>query len=332
MNEQKVATGNSQATDTEIPSNNRWPDIKIALITPCHNEEAAIGKVVEDFKNFLPEADIYVYNNNSTDDTVGVATSAGAIVREELFPGKGNVVRRMFSDVEADIYVLVDGDDTYHAESSPMLINHLLENNLDMVNGARQSEIEEAYRFGHRFGNWMLTSLVSSIFGNQFKDMLSGYRIFSRRFVKSFPALSSGFEIETELTIHALELKMPVDEITTPYKERPEGSESKLRTIHDGIRILKTIALLVKEERPFHFFSLLALILAITSIIIGWPVITEYLNTGLVPRFPTAILASAIMILSFLSFTCGLILDTVTLGRREIKRMNYLRIPTINQP
>ena len=306
---------------------NRWPGEKVAVLVPCHNEEATIGAVVRDFRAYLPEAIVYVYNNNSTDKTVEVALEVGAVVREESFPGKGNVVRRMFSDIEADIYVLVDGDDTYHAASSPKLIQHLIDKNLDMVNGARITEIAEAYRFGHQFGNWLLTTLVATIFGNQFRDMLSGYRIFSKRFTKSFPALSTGFEIETELTVHALELRMPVDEIDTPYKERPEGSVSKLSTYKDGFRILKTIALLVKEERPFQFFSGIALALLFTSLIAGWPVISEYIDTGLVPRLPTAILASGLMILSFASFVCGLILDTVTLGRREMKRMSYLRIP-----
>jgi glycosyltransferase involved in cell wall biosynthesis len=304
-----------------------FSDFDIAVIVPCHNEEGAIESVVSDFKKYMPSAKIYVYNNNSTDNTVGVAKKAGAVVREEMLPGKGNVVRRMFSDVEADIYIMVDGDDTYDASVSPDLVNHLIQHDLDMVNGARVTEITEAYRFGHKFGNWLLTTLVSRIFGKRFEDMLSGYRVFSRRFVKSFPALSSGFEIETELTIHALELKMPVGEVETQYKDRAEGTESKLRTYSDGIRILKTIALLVKEERPFQFFSLISVVLVVFSLVVGWPVISEYIETGLVPKFPSAILASGLMILSFLTFACGLILDTVTLGRKEIKRMCYLRIP-----
>ncbi len=325
----------SNVTDQEIENSppektNRWPGKTIAVLVPCHNEEAAIEAVINDFKASLPEASIYVYNNNSQDRTVEIAEKAGAIVRDETFPGKGNVVRRMFSDIEADIYVLVDGDDTYHAASAPRLIQHLLDNNLDMVNGARKTEIEEAYRFGHQFGNWLLTSLVAVMFGNQFKDMLSGYRVFSKRFTKSFPALSAGFEIETELTVHALELRMPVDEIDTPYKDRPEGSVSKLNTYKDGFRILKAIALLVKEERPFQFFSGVAILFAIAGLVAGGPVISEYMDTGLVPRLPTAILASGLIILSFASFACGLIVDTVTLGRKEMKRMAYLRIPGPN--
>ena len=306
------------------------PDLgqfRIAVIVPCYNEEAAIAQVVRDFKQAVPTAVVYVYDNNSADRTKEVAAAAGAVVRNEPLQGKGNVVRRMFSDVEADVYVLVDGDDTYDAASAPRLVRHLLENSLDMVNGARKTEIELAYRPGHRFGNVMLTRLVSAFFGSRINDLLSGYRIFSRRFVKSFPALSSGFEIETEFTVHALELNMPIGELETPYKDRPEGSESKLRTFSDGFRILKTIGILVKEERPLQFFSCLFALLALLSVVLGWPVVTEFVDTGLVPRFPTAILATGIMLLAFLSLACGLILDTVTHGRREQKRMFYLGIP-----
>jgi len=229
--------------------------LRQAVLIPCYNEEATIATVVRDFKKALPCSIVYVYDNNSTDRTVETARKAGAVVRRESLQGKGNVVRRMFADVEADVYVLVDGDDTYNAASAPLLIQEMVDGCYDMVNAARRTERERAYPRGHKFGNAMLTGLVSFIFGNRFKDILSGYRIFSRRFVKSFPALSTGFEIETELTVHALELRMPVTETPTPYKERPEGSFSKLSTFRDGFRILKTITILVKEEKPLHFFA-----------------------------------------------------------------------------
>jgi glycosyltransferase involved in cell wall biosynthesis len=299
----------------------------IAVLIPCYNEEAAIAKVIADFKHTLPQAAIYVYDNNSKDRTVDVAKQAGAIVRTETLQGKGNVVRRMFADIEADIYVLVDGDATYDAPSAPKMIQMLRDQSLDMVNGSRVTDIEKAYRPGHRFGNWLLTGMVSWIFGSRFSDMLSGYRIMSRRYVKSFPALSAGFETETELTVHALELRMPIAEVATPYKDRPEGSVSKLSTFKDGFRILWTILVLVKEERPMQFFSLLALFFAAISTALIVPIFVEFLQTGLVPRLPTAVLSMGLMILGFLSITCGLILDTVTRGRREMKRMRYLNIP-----
>jgi len=305
---------------------------RIAVIIPCFNEELAIAKVVRDFRAALPTATVYVYDNNSTDRTAEVASEAGAVVGFEPFAGKGNVMRRMFSDVEADIYVLVDGDDTYDASAAPGMVTLLLERQLDMVNGARVTDIEKAYRFGHRFGNRMLTGLVMMIFGRQFTDMLSGYRVFSRRFVKSFPTLSSGFEIETELTVHALELRMKTAEVQTRYKDRPEGSTSKLNTIRDGIRILWTIALLVKEERPLAFFSSVFGVLALASIGMVLPIVLEFARTGLVPRFPTAVLAASTMLLAFLALTCGLILDTVTHSRREIKRLAYLAIPAPGTP
>lgn len=304
----------------------------IAVLIPCYNEEAAIGKVVEDFRRVLPGASIYVYDNNSRDKTVEVARQAGAIVRTEPLQGKGNVVRRMFADVEADLYVLVDGDATYDAASAPKMVDALIGGPLDMVNGARVTDIEKAYRPGHRFGNWLLTSMVAWIFGNRFTDMLSGYRVMSRRYVKSFPALAAGFETETELTVHALELRMPTAEIATPYKDRPAGSTSKLSTFRDGFRILWTIVVLVKEERPMQFFSLIAVGLAVFSVALMAPVLVEYANTGLVPRLPTAVLSTGLMILSFLSLSCGLILDTVTRGRREMKRMRYLNIPAPDTP
>jgi glycosyltransferase involved in cell wall biosynthesis len=301
--------------------------LSIAVLVPCYNEEVAIPKVVADFRAALPEATIYVYDNNSRDGTVAAARAAGAIVRTETLQGKGNVVRRMFADIEADIYVLVDGDDTYEAGAAPAMVRQLVENQLDMVNGARVTEIEAAYRPGHRFGNAMLTGIVAWIFGNRVSDMLSGYRVFSRRFVKSFPALAAGFETETEFTVHALELKMPVGEVRTSYKDRPVGSTSKLRTYSDGFRILRTILILVKEERPLQFFSLAGGVLLLAGLTIFFPVLVEYFRTGLVPRLPTAILSTGLVILSFLSFACGLILDTVTRGRKEAKRIAYLSVP-----
>lgn len=302
---------------------------EIAVLVPCYNEEAAIAKVVADFRAALPQAKIYVYDNNSRDKTVEVARAAGAIVRTERLQGKGNVVRRMFADIEADIYVLVDGDATYDAPSAPKMIALLRDEQLDMVNGARVTQITEAYRPGHRFGNWLLTSMVAWTFGNRFKDMLSGYRVMSRRYVKSFPALAAGFETETELTVHALELRMPTAEVETPYKDRPPGSVSKLSTFRDGFRILWTIIVLVKEERPMQFFGLLALLFALVATGLIIPIVIEFFRTGLVPRLPTAVLSMGLMILSFLSVSCGLILDTVTRGRREMKRMRYLNIPAV---
>jgi glycosyltransferase involved in cell wall biosynthesis len=275
----------------------------------------------------LPDADIYVYDNNSKDRTAAVAAEAGAIVRREPLQGKGNVVRRMFADIDADAYVMVDGDDTYHADSAAELIAKLFAEQVDMVNAARKTEIEAAYRPGHRFGNWLLTWLVSTIFGHRTQDMLSGYRVFSRRFVKSFPALSAGFEIETELTVHALEVRMPLAEVPTPYKDRPEGSVSKLSTFRDGFRILWLIGKLVKEERPVQFFGIGAIVLALISVLVAWPVFVTYFETGLVPRLPTAVLATGLMLLAFLALVCGLILDTVTRARREIKRLAYLAQP-----
>ena len=299
----------------------------VAVLIPCYNEEATIEAVVRDFKAALPDATVYVYDNNSSDRTVEKAKAAGAVVRHEPLQGKGNVVRRMFADIEADVYVMVDGDDTYHAPSAPMMVKRLLAERLDMVNGARVTDIVKAYRPGHRFGNKLLTGLVAGVFGQRINDMLSGYRVFSRRYVKSFPALASGFETETELTVHALELRMPIAEVKTPYKDRPEGSVSKLNTIRDGIRILKTIVRLVKEERPLPFFSALFGVFVLAALLLGGPVILDFMATGLVPRLPTALLATGLVLLGFLSLACGLILDTVTLGRREMKRMRYLAIP-----
>lgn len=300
---------------------------EIAVMIPCLNEESAIPHVVAAFRECLPESLIFVYDNGSTDRTVEFATSAGAIVRSEPLQGKGNVVRRMFADVEADVYILVDGDDTYDAGSAPALVRKLVEESLDMVNAARDEKSAAAYRPGHRFGNRMLTLLVAWFFGERVSDLLSGYRVMSRRFVKSFPGLASGFEIETELTVHALQLRLPIAEVATPYRERRAASSSKLRAVPDGMRILRLITRLIREERPLEFFSVAALVLALASVGISVPVIVEYLATGLVPRFPTAILAVGLMLMAFLSLVCGLILTTVTRGRMEAKRLHYLSYP-----
>jgi glycosyltransferase involved in cell wall biosynthesis len=304
-------------------------DLTIAVLIPCYNEAVAIPKVVADFRAALPHALIYVYDNNSTDDTVSVARAAGAIVRTETQQGKGHVVRRMFADVEADLYVLADGDDTYEAAAAPEMIRVLVDNQLDMVNGVRVTQVEAAYRHGHKFGNKVLTGMVRAIFGDRVQDMLSGYRVFSRRFVKSFPALASGFETETEFTVHALELNMPVGDVSTIYKERPVGSASKLRTYSDGLRILQAIVVLVKETRPLWFFSLIGLLLLLLGVGLSVPVVVDYLETGLVPRLPTAVLSVALVELAVLSLVCGLILDSVARGRKEAKRLAYLSIPPI---
>lgn len=300
---------------------------RIAVLIPCYNEAVAIAGVIRDFAAHLPGASIFVYDNNSTDGTAPVAAGAGAVVRSEVLQGKGNVVRRMFADIDADVYVLVDGDGTYDASSAPRLVRHLVEQSLDMVNGSREPVSSGTFRRGHRFGNRLLTALVAWIFGNRLTDLLSGYRVLSRRFVKSFPALASGFEIETELTVHALELRLPIDELPTPYRDRPSGSTSKLRTVSDGMRIFRTITRLVKEERPFQFFAVIAALFVISSLAFGSRVIADYLATGLVLRLPMAVLATGLMIIGFLCIVCGLILDTVTRGRREIKRLHYLALP-----
>lgn len=304
---------------------------RLAVLIPCFDEAAAIGQVVREFQAVLPAATIYVYDNNSTDATVEIAGAAGAIVRSERLQGKGNVVRRMFADVEADVYVLVDGDATYDVASAPRLIARLLGDNLDMVVGSRVHTDVQAYRRGHRFGNRLLTWFVAWLFGKSFTDILSGYRVFSRRFVKSFPALAKGFETETELTVHALQLRMPVAEVDTPYGVRPEGSASKLSTYRDGLRILRLILALHKHERPFQFFATIALLLAAVSMGLALPIIVEWLHTGLVPRFPTAILATGVMILACLSLTAGVILETVTRGRLEVRRLVYLQVPALGR-
>ncbi|HEY1125799.1 MAG TPA: glycosyltransferase family 2 protein [Sphingobium sp.] len=301
--------------------------MKVAVLLPCYNEEGAIGETVRAFRAALPDATVYVYDNNSTDKTCLVAAAEGAVVRTERMQGKGNVVRRMFADIEADIYVLADGDATYDATVAPRLIEMLIADRLDMVVGARKSEVEAAYRRGHRLGNVLLTGILAQIFGRTFTDILSGYRIFSRRFVKSFPILSTGFEIETEMSVHALELRMPVGEMVTAYAARPEGSVSKLSTYRDGWRILNMIIRLSRIERPIQFFGLLGAMLALLGIILAIPLVMTYLQTGLVPRFPTAILATGLVILASLCMFTGLILDTVVRGRIEVRRLAYLALP-----
>ncbi|MBV1798137.1 glycosyltransferase [Siccirubricoccus sp. G192] len=300
---------------------------RIAVLIPCYNEEVAIPGVVAAFRAALPLATIHVYDNNSGDRTRQVAAAAGAVVRTETLQGKGHVVRRMFADIEADVYLLVDGDGTYDAAVAPELVRLLLEQQLDMVTGVRVTDATAAYRPGHRFGNALLTGMVRQIFGNRITDMLSGYRAFSRRFVKSFPALAEGFETETEFTVHALELMLPVGELLTPYRERPQGSVSKLRTYSDGFRILRTILLLVQRERPLAFFASAGALLLLLGVGLSVPVVLEFLRSGLVPRLPTAVLSTGLVLLSFLAFACGLILDTVTRGRKEAKRIAYLAIP-----
>lgn len=296
----------------------------VAVLIPCYNEEATVETVVRQFYEVLPDCTIYVYDNNSTDNTIARARAAGAIVRRERLQGKGNVVRRMLADVDADVYFMVDGDATYDASAAPLMLKLLNSEHLDMVNGTRITEIKEAYRPGHRLGNVVLTSLVRATFGNGIADMLSGYKVLSRRFVKSMPLLSSGFEIETEIAVHALSLRMPIAEVPTVYRDRPAGSASKLNTYRDGIRILRTIVILIKEERPLSFFAVLAACFALLSLGLAVPIIATFVETGLVPRLPTAILSAVVMLLAVLSLTCGLILDTVTRGRKENKRIAYL--------
>src|SRR5258705_8226893 len=305
--------------------------IRVAVLVPCFNEEAAVATVVAGFHKALPSAEIFVYDNNSTDRTIAVARAAGAQVRSERRQGKGHVVRRMFADIDADIYVLVDGDATYDAPSAPRMIDALLADRLDMVVGLRVDQAEAAYRRGHRTGNWMLTSFLASVFGQAFKDILSGYRVFSRRFVKSFPVLSDGFEIETELSVHALELALPVAEIGTPYCARPEGSFSKLNTWRDGFRISGTILKLYRSEKPLRFFTVIGIFLMLVSIGLAIPVIITFLEEGLVPRLPTAVLSMGLMIVAVLSVSSGLVLDTGTRGRREMKLLAYLSQPALKK-
>jgi glycosyltransferase involved in cell wall biosynthesis len=302
-------------------------DPRIAILIPCYNEEAAIATVVQAFRSAVPGATIYVYDNNSRDRTMDVARKAGAVVRSESQQGKGNVVRRMFADIEADVYVLVDGDDTYDAAAAPAMAARLIEQGLDIITGRREATGTAAYRAGHVLGNRMLTGLTGLMFGVKLGDMLSGYRIMSRRFVKSFPTAVEGFGIETELTVHAVRMMVPMAEVATRYKERPLGSASKLNTYRDGFRILLTIVGLMRRERPLIFFSAIFAFFALMTFAIGLPVVIEYFRTGLVPRLPTAVLVSGTMVLAFLSLFTGLMLDTVTRGRWELKRMAYLAIP-----
>ena len=304
---------------------------KIAVIIPCYNEEIAIAQVVADFKKYLPKADIYVYDNNSTDRTAEKAKNAGAVVRTETLQGKGNVVRRMFADIDADIYVMSDGDETYDIKRTPDLIAKLVDDNLDMVVGARKEVDLAAYRVGHRTGNILLTKLVQRFFHHDLVDMLSGFRVFSKRFVKSFPAQSTGFEIETELTVHALSSRIPMAEVETDYFARPLGSESKLATYKDGIRILVMIVNLIKDERPMLFFSVFAAIFFIFSLLFGIPVVEDFFETHKVLRFPSAFLAMGLMILSVISLLVGLILDSVGKSRKEVRRMAYLNYPVAGE-
>ena len=300
---------------------------RIAVLLPCYNEEAAIAQVIAGFRAALPGAEIYVYDNNSSDGTVARAAEAGAMVRTERMQGKGHVVRRMFADVDADVYLMADGDLTYDPKAAPAMVEQLLAEQLDMVVGTRLHEAKDAYRGGHVLGNKLFTGLLSGLFGRSFSDIFSGYRAFSRRFVKSFPVLSQGFEIETEMSVHALELRMPVGEIETAYGARPEGSESKLSTFRDGWRILKTIGTLYRIERPVLFFGLIGAVLLVAAVALSVPLILTYLDTGLVPRLPTAVLATGMIIVAVLCFFAGLILDTVTRGRREMRRLAYLALP-----
>ncbi|MFT8735975.1 MAG: glycosyltransferase family 2 protein [Zymomonas mobilis] len=298
--------------------------LKVAVLLPCHNEEAAIGKTVAAFRHVLPDATVYVYDNNSTDNTIAVARQNNAVTRSERLQGKGHVVRRMFADIDADVYILADGDATYDASAAPKMVKMLYEQGLDMVVGIRQSVSDQAYRPGHQMGNRLLNGILAWLFGRNFTDILSGYRVFSKRFVKSFPVLSTGFEIETEISVHALALQMPVAEIETRYSARPEGSFSKLSTYRDGWRILLTIMSLFRLERPLLFFGIIGMLLAITGIGLAVPLMVTYCHTGLVPRLPTALLSTGLVILSSLSFACGIILDTVVYGRREALRLAYL--------
>jgi glycosyltransferase involved in cell wall biosynthesis len=310
--------------ETEAPPS--WQDVVVLI--PCYNEALTIDQVVHDFRHALPRATIYVYDNNSADCTVATARDAGAVVRSEALQGKGNVVRRMFADIEADIYLLVDGDGTYDANSACEMIELLAEDGLDMVSAIRVHDSDEAYRRGHQLGNVVLTGAVRMVFGARISDVLSGYRAFSRRFVKSFPGLASGFEIETEFTVHALELRMPLAEVRTRYHPRPTGSYSKLHTIRDGVRIVRMILDLIKRERPLQFFGAIFFLLLLVGLMLGGSVVSEFFQTGLVPRFPTAFLAASLVLLSFLMLTCGLILDSVTHGRRELRRLAYLSFPS----
>jgi glycosyltransferase involved in cell wall biosynthesis len=316
-----------------FPASQQWAErgSRVAVLIPCRNEALSIRQVVSDFRQHLPGAAIYVYDNRSTDETAAVAREAGAIVRRELWPGKGNVVRRMFADVDADIYLMADGDGTYDAEVAPAMVRRLLEEQVDMVVGTRKGVQNDAHRRGHGFGNRAFNMIYRRLIGPDFTDIFSGYRVFSRRFVKSFPAISSGFEIETEMSVHASQLRMPIAEVETEYRERAQGSASKLRTFRDAFRILSTLIRLFKETRPFAFFGIFAAVFTLTALVLGFPLLSTYLDTGLVPRFPTAILATGLMILAGFSLGCGLILDSVARGRLEQKRILYLAVGNVQQ-
>jgi glycosyltransferase involved in cell wall biosynthesis len=315
-------------TMSPIPAPDLGPTYSLAVILPCYNEAATIEKVIADFREHLPSAEIFVFDNNSSDGTAAIADSLSVQVRHVTDQGKGNVIRRMFADVEADIYVMVDGDATYDASAANHLIQAMIEHDLDMVVGRRNSDEQESYRAGHRFGNAMLTGFAASIFGSTFKDMLSGYRVFSRRYVKSFPAHSRGFETETELAVHALELRMPVSEIDTIYGVRPEGSASKLNTYRDGFRILRTILRLFRLERPVAFFGIGCALCTLAAVWLSIPIFQTYIETGTVPRLPTAVLSAVFVLLGSIFLVCGLILDSVTKARLEVRRLAYLSIPS----
>ena len=300
-----------------------YKDKSIAVLVPCMNEALTITQVIKDFQQSLPSASIYVYDNNSTDNTAEVAEKAGAIVREEKRPGKGNVVRRMFSEIEADIYIMVDGDDTYDAKNAQKIVEELIKTGSDMVVGARRGALEKHQRAGHAAGNKIFNIIYTTLFGREFTDIFSGYRAFTRRFVKSFPALSAGFEIETELSVHASQLRLPVSEISFPYSDRPDGSESKLSTFKDGIKIMKTIIVLLKEYKPIYFFGVIGLLGALLSVALAIPIFIEFTETGQVQKIATATLCTGIMVVSMLTITAGVILDSIRRFRAEMKRLFY---------
>ncbi len=320
------------ARDTHTPQTLAAARPRIAVTIPCYNEAATIGDVVAGFRAALPGADIYVYDNNSSDATAQIAARAGATVRRETRQGKGHVVRRIFADIEADIYVMADGDGTYDASMAPTLVELLLKNHVDMVVGTRADVTRNAGRGGHAFGNRMFNLLYNQIFGREFTDILSGYRVFTRRFVKSFPATSAGFEIETEMSVHASQLGIPTLERPTRYGMRPEDSPSKLNTFRDGLRILGMFALLMKETRPLAFFGLIGLMLTLTATALSAPLFITYFQTGLVPRFPTAILSTGIAIIGVMAVVCGLILDSLARARIEAKRAVFLSYPALDTP
>ncbi len=303
------------------------PRTRVAVLVPCYNESAAIAAVVRDFRQALPHAAVYVYDNASSDGTAAIAESAGAVVRDVQPRGKGNVVRRLFADVDADIFVLVDGDSTYDAASAPAMIALLQSQGLDMVIGTRSAVDPAAYRSGHVWGNRMLTGFLGWLFGQHCEDVLSGYRVFSRRYVKSFPALSAHWGIDPEMIVHALELGMPIGTISTSYRARPEGSASKVNTWPDGARLGWAMVRLFQAERPLFFYGVIAAVFAVASVGLAAPLLETYLETGLVPRLPTAVLATGLMLFAALSGAVGLTLNTVTRGRREAKLLAYLREP-----